>query len=81
MTQIIVKQGDSLSTLARDHLGSIDRWSEVYRANRATIGRNPNMLYPGQVLLIPVEKKATPRWVWCAVGVAAILVILRGTND
>jgi nucleoid-associated protein YgaU len=49
----IVIPGDTLWKIAQRHLGSGDRWKEVYEANRATIGKNPNLIYPGQKLVIP----------------------------
>jgi nucleoid-associated protein YgaU len=28
-------------------------WREIYAANRDTIGKNPNLIFPGQILVIP----------------------------
>ncbi|WP_102271309.1 LysM peptidoglycan-binding domain-containing protein [Cytobacillus massiliigabonensis] len=42
-----VKSGDSLSKVfGKD-------WPKIYEANRAVIGNNPNLIYPGQKLVIP----------------------------
>jgi hypothetical protein len=51
----VVKVGDTLSGIAKRQLGSSSRWPEIYRipANRATIGRNPGLIRPGQQLLLP----------------------------
>lgn len=48
-----VVMGDSLWAVARKCYGSGDDWKRVYEANRGTIGANPNLIYPGQVLTIP----------------------------
>lgn len=49
----IVIPGDSLWKIAQRTLGNGDRWKEVYVANSALIGKNPNHLVPGQKLVIP----------------------------
>jgi nucleoid-associated protein YgaU len=41
-----VRSGDTLSGLAGVH------WRDVYNANRATIGSNPDRIYPGQQLTL-----------------------------
>lgn len=41
---ITVRRGDTLSRLAGNH------WRTVWNLNRATIGNNPNRIYPGQRL-------------------------------
>jgi LysM repeat protein len=48
-----VASGDSLWKIAAKQLGSGDRWNELYEKNKATIGANPNLIKPGQVLIIP----------------------------
>src|SRR5207344_1043764 len=40
----VVKRGETLSRIAGSH------WRTVYQLNRATIGSNPNRIYPGQRL-------------------------------
>lgn len=47
-----VKNGDTLSRIAKRELGSYDRWSEIYHANRSIV-KNPNILLPGMQLVIP----------------------------
>jgi nucleoid-associated protein YgaU len=54
-----VVPGDSLSKIAKNLLGSANRWSELYEANRAVVGDNPNLIKPGQVLTIPENPKKT----------------------
>ena len=46
-----VKAGDTLSGIAQK-LG-LAGWQALYDANRATIGGNPNLIKPGQVLVLP----------------------------
>lgn len=43
-----VKKGDTLTFIAKN-LGIKDWWAGLYVPNRAVIGTNPNMIYPGQV--------------------------------
>ena len=49
----VVQSGDSLSKIAKEAYGSGARWTEIYEANKALIGDNPNMIHPGQTLRIP----------------------------
>ena len=53
--QYTVKDGDSLSKIARFFYGSGTElfWSKIYEANRNIIGGNPNLIRPGQQLTIP----------------------------
>lgn len=46
----VVKDGDTLSSIGAEH--HVD-WHEIYDANRAEIGDNPDKIYPGQQLIIP----------------------------
>jgi nucleoid-associated protein YgaU len=50
-TYTVVK-GDNLAKIAQRFYGKQD-WQRIYNANRATIGPDPNKIYPGQVLVIP----------------------------
>ena len=47
-----VKSGESLSMIARDLLGNINRWPEIAFTNSI---RYPYLIYPGQVLELPPE--------------------------
>jgi nucleoid-associated protein YgaU len=47
-----VVPGDTLSGIARKYYGKAARWPEIYDANKDKI-KNPNMIYPGQVFVIP----------------------------
>lgn len=49
----LVKPGDNLWNIARDHLGGGKNWHSIYDQNAATIGSNPDLIQPGQNLAIP----------------------------
>lgn len=48
-----VKSGDTLWAIAKKYLGDGSRYNEIYEANKAIIGSNPNVIKPGQTLTIP----------------------------
>ena len=61
----VVERGDSLWRIAEQRLGSdataaqvARAWPIIYQANRATIGGDPGLILPGQVLTIPLEVTA-----------------------
>ena len=47
-----VKKGDCLWKIAGKVYGNPFKWGRIYRANKSKI-KNPNRIYPGQVLVIP----------------------------
>jgi len=47
-----VVRGDTLSGIAKRLYGKAGRWPEIHKANQDKI-KNPNLIYPGQVLIIP----------------------------
>ena len=47
-----VKSGDTLSKIARDHLGDGNAYMEIFNANRDQL-TDPDKIKPGQVLRIP----------------------------
>jgi len=47
-----VKQGDSLSKIAKQVYGNMDDWRRIYDANRDII-KDPDLIYPGQTLRLP----------------------------
>jgi len=49
---IRVRRGDSLWRIAKRHLGKGRKWAAFYKANKAKID-NPDLIYPGQTLVIP----------------------------
>lgn len=50
-----VQPGDSLSAIAQHYLGDASRWPQIYDLNKDTIGPDPNVIQPGQVLTLPNE--------------------------
>lgn len=59
---VVVRPGDTLWELALDALpdgastAEVDRrWREIYRANRDAVGVDPDLIRPGQRLLLPSE--------------------------
>ncbi len=49
-----VKSGDTLSSIAQKQLGDAGRWREIFLLNRAII-RDPDRIFAGQVLVLPVD--------------------------
>ena len=47
-----VVSGDSLSKIAKHQYGDSAKWHAIFEANRDKI-KNPDLIYPGQVLTIP----------------------------
>lgn len=47
-----VSAGDTLSKIARKELGSSERWEEIWNLNTDRVA-NPDLIYPGLVLLLP----------------------------
>ncbi|MBV8926315.1 MAG: LysM peptidoglycan-binding domain-containing protein [Bradyrhizobium sp.] len=51
----VISRGDSLWRISRITYGDGSQYALVYRANRDRI-RDPNLIYPGQTLVIPVKR-------------------------
>lgn len=49
-----VKSGDTLGAIAKEHLGSAGRYTEIFEANQPLL-KDPDKIYPGQVLRIPAS--------------------------
>jgi len=47
-----VKRGDCLYNIAKALLGNPERWRDIHSLNSDII-KNPNLIYPGQILKIP----------------------------
>jgi nucleoid-associated protein YgaU len=47
-----VKKGDSLSRIAKHVYGDASKWKAIFEANGDQL-KNPDKIYPGQVLTIP----------------------------
>lgn len=55
-----VKAGDSLSSIAREDSSTQTTitWEEIYNDNLTVIGSNPNLIYTGQYLCVPLVKNS-----------------------
>ena len=51
-----VKPGDTLSKIAKDHLGNASAYMEIFNANRDQLS-DPDKIKPGQVLKMPSAAK------------------------
>jgi nucleoid-associated protein YgaU len=47
-----IKSGESLSKIAKDFYRNAGEWQKIYQANKDKI-KDPNMIYPGQKIIIP----------------------------
>ena len=54
ITTTTVSRGDSLWRLSQHSYGAGTRYAVIYKANRQQI-RNPNLIYPGQVFVVPAK--------------------------
>jgi nucleoid-associated protein YgaU len=51
-----VERGDTLSKIAKEHYGNANKYPEIFEANKPML-KDPDKIYPGQVLRIPTLKK------------------------
>jgi LysM repeat protein len=73
-----VLPGDSISKIARDVLGDINLWPEIARLNNLA---NAALIYPGQVLTLPVGNKASKNiWIGISLAAAALLALFAATR-
>lgn len=60
----VVRPGDSLWSIARDHpddAASVDqRWRAIWLANREVVGDDPDLIIPGQALRLPTTHDPNP---------------------
>lgn len=49
----VVAPGETLTGITEDATGSSDNWQALYEANKDVIGSDPDLIYPGQVLVLP----------------------------
>jgi LysM repeat protein len=52
-----VRSGDSLWTIARDHLGSGARYREIAELNSKVLGGRPDVITPGIILRLPTSAR------------------------
>ena len=50
----VIKQGDTLSALAKKFLGNANDYPKIFEANREVI-RDPNLIFVGQKIRIPLK--------------------------
>lgn len=55
-TAVIVRRGDTLWHIAKEHFGSGVRYTQIFRSNREQI-RNPHRIYPGQRFELPEQPR------------------------
>jgi nucleoid-associated protein YgaU len=48
----VVKPGESLSKIAKTHLDDANRYMDIFNANKDKL-KDPNVIHPGQQLVIP----------------------------
>ena len=48
-----VVSGDCLWNITKKFTGNGANWNDLYNLNKQVIGNNPNLIYPGQVLVLP----------------------------
>ena len=47
-----IEKDDTLSKIAKEHLGNANAWKQIFEANRDTID-DPDRIFPGQVIKLP----------------------------
>lgn len=55
-----VAKGDTLSKIAKQHYGDANAYNRIFEANRPLL-KDPDEIYPGQVLRIPAQTGAPTR--------------------
>ncbi len=50
----VVKKGDTLSAIAKEHYGKASKYMVIFEANRPML-KHPDKIYPGQALRIPPD--------------------------
>lgn len=57
---VIIRTGDNLWTISQRRYGAGIRYTTIYQANRDQI-RNPDLIYPGQVFMMPEGDRNWPQ--------------------
>lgn len=47
-----IEKGDTLSKIAKEHLGHASAWKQIFEANRDVLD-DPDRIFPGQVIKLP----------------------------
>ena len=50
----VIVQGDTLWGIAKRFLGDGSRYPEIHKINQPPLSKNPNLIYPGQKIKIPL---------------------------
>lgn len=50
----VVQKGDTLSAIAKEHYGDAMKYPVIFEANKPML-KDPDLIYPGQVLRIPAQ--------------------------
>lgn len=50
---VFVRKGDTLSIVSGRELGSVERWQDLYAANKDVVGADPDVIYVGMKLRVP----------------------------
>ena len=50
----VVQSGDTLSAIAKEHYGDAGKYPVIFEANKPML-KDPDLIYPGQVLRIPAQ--------------------------
>ena len=56
----VVQEGDTLSSIARNELGKVSRWADIYQLNREALGKDYDYLTPGMKLVMPPTESQSP---------------------
>jgi nucleoid-associated protein YgaU len=56
----VVQEGDTLSSIARNELGKVSRWADIYQLNREALGKDYDYLTPGMKLALPPTEGQSP---------------------
>ena len=56
-----MRRGESLWSIAADHLGAGERYTEIVALNRRLLGGNPHFLQVGWTLTLPTRSAAVPK--------------------
>ena len=68
-----IARGDTLLEIAHDQLGTVFAVQDIINANPARIGRNPDLIYAGDMLSIPCEVALQQPLDWTVVPDVATL--------
>ena len=59
-TEHVVTPGETLTGITAETTGDPDNWQALYEANKDVIGSDPDLIYPGQVLVLPGTGDGAP---------------------